>query len=158
MNASSSLRTATRFFLAAMLFSVLALAPAARASQAPVTTDADLVIPLADMSSEAVFYPVRIDGNLAEFFAVKAPDGTVRVVVNACQACGPAGFYQRGEYFVCSACNQQFHVTHLEKQQGGCNPLPVGQGNKRVEADRIVLAKDFVKKVTTSRFAKERRR
>ncbi len=157
MNASP-FRASTLAVLTAVLFSVLALGSIARASQAPVTTDADLVIPLADMSSEAVFYPVRIDGNLAEFFAVKAPDGTVRVVVNACQACGPAGFYQRGDYFVCSACNQQFHVTHLEKRQGGCNPLPVGQENKRVEADRIVLTKDFVKKVTTSRFAKERRR
>ncbi len=152
----SLLRVSGRVLLAAALFSVLASASAARAAQAPVTVDADLAIPLADMSSTAVFYPVRIGGGLAELFAVKAPDGTVRVVVNACQSCGPAGYYQEGEYFVCSACMQRFHVSQLEKRQGGCNPVPVGQANKRIEADRIVLTKEFLKKVTTSPFAKER--
>ncbi len=151
-----SLRPAAPAFLAALLFAVLAFSPAARAAQAPVTVDADLVIPLSAMSAEAVFYPVRVGGGLAELFAVKAPDGTVRVVVNACQSCGPAGYYQDGEYFVCSACEQRFHVSHLEKRQGGCNPVPVGQANKRVEADRIVLSLAFLKQVTASRFAKQR--
>ncbi len=154
---SPLLRAAAPAFLAALFVAVIAAAPVAQAAQAPVTTDTDLVIPLAAMSSNAVFYPVRLDGDLAEFFAVKAPDGTVRVVVNACQSCGPAGFYQEGEYFTCSACSQQFHVSVLEKRQGGCNPVPVGQANKRIEADRIILPKAFLKKVTTSRFARERR-
>lgn len=138
------------------LAAMVALASGAWASQAELTVDSDLVIPMADMTSTAVFYPVQIDRNLAEFFAVRAPDNSVRVVVNACQSCGPAGYDQNRDYFVCRSCGQRFHVSNLERQKGGCNPIPVGEQNKKIEGGNVVLVKDFLRKVTTSRFAKRR--
>jgi uncharacterized membrane protein len=145
---------APAFFCAAVFFS---FTPDAHAGQAPVVVDSDLVIPLKDMSSTAIFYPVEVGGVIAEFIAVKAPDGSIRVVVNACQSCGPAGFKQNRDNFTCSACGQSFHVTVLEKQRGGCNPIPVGAGNKRIDADNITLPLDFLKQVASSRYAKGRR-
>ena len=131
-------------------------APEACAGQRPMTIDSDLVIPLKDMSPIAIFYPVQIDGNIAEFFAVKAPDNTIRVVVNACQACGPAGFTQERDNFVCSACGQKFHVSTVERRKGGCNPIPVGDNNKKIGPDSITLELKFLRMVTTSRFAKKK--
>ena len=130
--------------------------PAAHAGQAAMTVDADLTIPLRDMSATAIFYPVQIDGDIAVFFAVKAPDNTIRVVVDACQTCGPAGFRQEGDYFACKSCDQKFHVDVLEKKKGGCNPIPVGDANKIAGNGSIILKKSFLKKVTTSKFAKNR--
>ncbi len=141
--------------LCAALFPVFA--SGARAAQAPIVVDADLAIPLRDLSSTAIFYPVQVNGVVAEFFAVRAPDGTVRIAVDACQACGPAGFTQIGEYFRCTACGQDFHVSVIERRKGGCNPIPVGDRNKRVEADRIVLPLAFLRQVAASRYAKGRR-
>ncbi len=143
-----------RAVLCAALF--VAALSVARAGQAPVTVDADLVIPLKDMSSTAIFYPVRVNGVLAEFFAVRAPDNTVRVVVNACQSCGPAGFTQIGDYFRCTACGQDFHVTVIEQRRGGCNPIPVGEKNKKLQQDAIVLPLAFLKQVAASRYARGR--
>lgn len=126
----------------------------AQAAQAELAVDRDVTIWQRDISATAVFYPFQIGNRRSEVFAVKAPDNTIRVVVNACQTCGPAGYFQEGDNFVCSACMQKFHVTHLEKRQGGCNPLPVGDANKKVGPDRIVLGRDFLKKVTDSKFGK----
>ncbi len=151
---SRPIRASAPILLRAACF--LAFASAALAGQARSVVDADIVIPLKDMSATAVFYSVEVKGRVAEFFAVKAPDNSVRVVVNACQSCGPAGFAQNGEYFTCTACGQDFHVTVLEKQKGGCNPIPVGDKNKRIEADRIVLPRAFLQQVTASRYAKGR--
>ncbi len=143
---------------ASVLLTVLALSvihgAQAQAGQAELAVDRDVTIWLRDMSATAVFYPFQIGKRKSEVFAVRAPDNTIRLVVNACQTCGPAGYYQEGENFVCSACGQKFHVTHLEKRQGGCNPLPVGNANKKIAADRIVLTRDFLKKVTDSKFGK----
>ena len=133
---------------------VITFAAEASAIQAEPAVDRDVTIWLRDISSTAVFYPFQIGNRRSEVFAVKAPDNTIRLVVNACQTCGPAGYRQEGEDFVCSACGQKFHVTHLEKRQGGCNPIPVGEGNKKIGPDRIVLTRDFLKKVADSKFGK----
>ena len=143
----------------AVLLSALALAaaiPEAGAGQAPLTVDADVNIILADLSATALFYPAQVNGNRAEFIAVRAPDNTYRVVINACQSCGDAGYNQQGENFVCKSCGQSFHVSNLEKQRGGCNPLPIPAKNKQVLADRIVLPREFVGQVAAY-YAKGRR-
>ena len=142
--------------LSGLIFLFL-LIPSAQARQAGLTVDSDLVIPVRDISATATFYPVQINGDIAVFFAVRAPDNSIRIVVDACQACGPAGFRQEGEYFACKSCEQKFHVSVLEKKQGGCNPIPVGDANKVIGADSIVLKKNFLQKVTTSKFAKSRK-
>ena len=140
-----AVRMAGAALLAAL--SMAAAAPTAAAGQAPLTVDADVVILLADLSGAAVFYPAQINGNRAEFIAVQAPDKSYRVVINACQSCGDAGYVQKGDNFVCKNCGQSFHVSALEKQKGGCNPLPIPAKNKQVLADRVILPREFVGQV-----------
>ncbi|MDR1108184.1 MAG: DUF2318 domain-containing protein, partial [Spirochaetaceae bacterium] len=79
----------------------------------PVIADQDLVIPVAEITENAVFYPVDIEGTRLEVLAVKAPDGTIRTAFNTCQVCYASGrgFYkQQGSLLVCQNCGNRFRM------------------------------------------------
>lgn len=110
------------------------------------TASKDLVIPVAELSGQARYYPVTIEGYRMQLFALVAPDKTVRVVFDACQSCGPAGFRQEKNSMVCTACKQGFEATVLEQQRGGCNPIPVGEKNRiRDPQGNIIVQYAFLK-------------
>jgi uncharacterized membrane protein len=132
-----------RFLAAIALFSAAAVFPAS-GGEAPAIDD-DLVIAKKELSGVARFYPVVIEGYAMEIIAVVAPDRTVRVVFNACQACGPAGYRQKGDSVICKACGNAFKISALERQRGGCNPIPVGEKNRREDGANIVVGKEFLK-------------
>ncbi|MDR2390667.1 MAG: DUF2318 domain-containing protein [Planctomycetota bacterium] len=129
---------ALAFLFAAAIF------PAAGGEAAVV--DGDLVIARKDLSNIARFYPVVIEGYTMEIIAVTAPDRTIRVVFNACQACGPAGYRQSGDSVICKACGNAFKLSVLERRRGGCNPIPVGEKNRRDDGANIVVAREFLKR------------
>jgi uncharacterized membrane protein len=113
----------------------------------PVITDKDLVIPIADVSENAVFYPVDIGGTRLEVIAVKAPDGTIRTAFNTCQVCygSGRGFYkQQGTVLVCQNCGNRFRMSQVEMRSGGCNPVPIFAQNKTVTAETITISKLFL--------------
>jgi uncharacterized membrane protein len=113
----------------------------------PAIVDKDLVIPLADISENAVFYPVDISGTRLEVIAVKAPDGTIRTAFNTCQVCygSGRGFYkQQGTVLVCQNCGNRFRMSQVEQRSGGCNPVPIFAQNKVVTATTITISKDYL--------------
>jgi uncharacterized membrane protein len=113
----------------------------------PAIADRDLVIPLADVTENAVFYPVDIEGTRLEVLAVKAPDGTIRTAFNTCQVCygSGRGFYkQQGTLLVCQNCGNRFRMSQVERRSGGCNPVPIFPANKTVTESAIVISKDFL--------------
>ncbi|MDR2864143.1 MAG: DUF2318 domain-containing protein [Spirochaetaceae bacterium] len=115
----------------------------------PVTTDKDLVIPIAEITSNATFYPVDIDGTRLEVIAVKAADGSIRTAFNTCQVCygSGRGFYkQDGTVLVCQNCGNRFRMNQVEVKSGGCNPVPIFPANKTVSADTITISKEFLTK------------
>ncbi|MDR2491289.1 MAG: DUF2318 domain-containing protein [Spirochaetaceae bacterium] len=112
----------------------------------PAISNKDLVIPIAELSENAVFYPVDIDGTRLEVIAVKAPDGTVRTAFNTCQICynSGRGFYkQQGTVLVCQNCGNRFRMNQVEVRSGGCNPVPIFPQNKTVTSTAIVISKAF---------------
>jgi uncharacterized membrane protein len=114
----------------------------------PVTADQDLVIPIAEVTEKAVFYPVDIEGTRMEVLAVKAPDGTIRTAFNACQVCYASGrgFYkQQGTVLVCQNCGSRFRMSQVEVRSGGCNPIPIFTNNKTVTDTVITIPLDFLK-------------
>jgi uncharacterized membrane protein len=134
---------------------VLAVAGAAMYAQAndglnvvkPVIADKDLVIPLAELTENAVFYPVDIGGTRIEVLAVKAPDGTIRTAFNTCQVCYSSGrgFYkQQGNVLVCQNCGNRFRMSQVEKRSGGCNPVPIFPDNKTVTGTSITISKEYL--------------
>jgi uncharacterized membrane protein len=115
----------------------------------PVITDADLVIPIAELSETALFYPVDIEGTRLEVIAVRAPDGTVRTAFNTCQVCYGSGrgyYKQQGNLLVCQNCGNRFRMSQVEVRSGGCNPVPIFPANKRVDEKNITIKKEFLAK------------
>jgi uncharacterized membrane protein len=114
----------------------------------PAVADRDLVIQVSEVTENALFYPVDIDGTRLEVLAVKAPDGTIRTAFNTCQVCYASGrgFYkQQGTVLVCQNCGNRFRMSQVETRSGGCNPVPVFPQNKTVTAQTITISRDFLR-------------
>ena len=114
----------------------------------PPIADRDLVIQTAEVTENAIFYPVDIEGVRLEILAVRAPDGTVRTAFNTCQVCygSGRGFYkQQGTVLVCQNCGNRFRMSQVETRSGGCNPVPIFAANKTVTDTAITISKDFLK-------------
>ncbi|MDR2618329.1 MAG: DUF2318 domain-containing protein [Treponema sp.] len=121
--------------------------PGALNTVKPSIADKDLVINIAELSGNAVFYPVDINGTRMEVLAVKAPDGTIRTAFNTCQVCYASGrgFYkQQGTVLVCQNCGNRFRMSQVEVRSGGCNPVPISKDNKTVTDTTITISKEFL--------------
>jgi uncharacterized membrane protein len=114
----------------------------------PVSADRDLVIQTAEVTENAIFYPVDIEGTRLEVLAVKAPDGTIRTAFNTCQVCYASGrgFYkQQGSVLVCQNCGNRFRMSQVGVRSGGCNPVPIPAAGKTVTDTSITISRDFLK-------------
>jgi uncharacterized membrane protein len=135
-----------------VLAAILALAGAAASAQQnvvkPVVANQDLVIQIADVTENAVFYPVDIEGTRLEVLAVKAPDGSIRTAFNTCQVCYASGrgyYKQQGTVLVCQNCGNRFRMSQVEVRSGGCNPIPIFAAHKTVTDTTITISKDLLK-------------
>jgi uncharacterized membrane protein len=84
-----------------------------------------------------------------EVIAVRASDGTIRTALNTCQVCyrSGRGFYKQvGEVLVCQNCGNRFKVDQVELVRGGCNPIPILEGEKSDLGDSILIPDAFLKK------------
>jgi uncharacterized membrane protein len=114
----------------------------------PPVTDRDLVIQIAEITENALFFPVDIEGMRMEVLAVKAPDGTIRTAFNTCQVCYASGrgfFVQTGTLLVCQNCGNRYRMSQVERQAGGCNPVPIFPANKTVTTETITISKEYLK-------------
>jgi len=114
----------------------------------PVIADRDLVIQIAEITENALFFPVDIDGVRMEVLAVKAPDGTIRTAFNTCQVCYASSrgyFVQTGTLLVCQNCGNRYRMSQVERQAGGCNPVPIFPENKTVKAETITVSRKFLR-------------
>lgn len=104
-----------------------------------------VTIPVAKLADgKARFYKFEDGGKEIAFFAVKAPDGSVRTAFDACDACyrDKKGYEQQGDKLNCKKCNQKFATNRLGPNvTGGCNPgyLPHQQngGTISIKADHL---------------------
>ena len=58
------------------------------------------------------------------FLLYKKPDGNIVSVADACQICGPVGFYIGSQGITCKMCASPL-VPQSMGQPGGCNPIPL---------------------------------
>lgn len=80
-------------------------------------------------------YAVITDGKEVRFLLFKKPDGKVVTVLDACQICGPVGFYKSGSQIICKNCSAPVNAQSIG-QPGGCNPIPL---KSSVDGDHIVV-------------------
>jgi uncharacterized membrane protein len=114
----------------------------------PAVADQDLVIPTAEITGNAIFYPVDIQGIRMEVIAVRAPDGTIRTAFNTCEVCYASGrgFYkQQGTVLVCQNCGNRFRMSQIGvSSRRGCNPVPILAANKTETPGGITISRDFL--------------
>jgi len=116
--------------------SVSALSPAT-----PVTfTGGSLSIPLSQVSDGDLHrFAAREARTDIRFLLYQKPDGKVVAIFDACQICGPVGFFKGANGLVCKNCSAPINGQSVGTP-GGCNPVPLrssADGNSIViqEAD-----------------------
>ena len=117
--------------------SVSALSPATEVA----FRDGQVSIPLAQVSDGDLHrFAARENGVEVRFWLYQKPDGKVATVFDACQICGPVGFYKGPNGVVCKNCaapinGQSVGIT------GGCNPIPL---RAEQTADTIIIRESDV--------------
>lgn len=108
----------------------------------------NLIIKVEDLSEDASFYPVEVDGTEMEVIAVKDAEGTIRTAFNTCQICYDSGngyYKQEDDKLVCQNCGNAFTMDQVGNTSGGCNPWPILDDDKTVTDDEIQISYDFLK-------------
>jgi high-affinity iron transporter len=101
--------------------SVSALSPATAAT----FTDGQVSIPLAQVSDGDLHrFAARENGVEVRFWLYQKPDGKVATVFDACQICGPVGFYKGPNGVICKNCAAPINGQSVG-MTGGCNPIPL---------------------------------
>jgi len=123
----------TSVYVTSFLFIVLVTAEfiyAKNASQLSPATPVSFVkgvasIPLSQVSDGDLHrFSVRENGTEIRFLLYQKPDGKVVAVFDACQICGPVGFFKGPNGLVCKNCAAPINPQSVGTP-GGCNPLPL---------------------------------
>ena len=82
-------------------------------------------IPLAQVADGDLHrFEAKENGTAVRFWLYKKPDGKVATVFDACQICGPVGFYKGPNGVVCKNCAAPINGQSVG-MTGGCNPIPL---------------------------------
>ncbi len=101
--------------------STTALSPAA----AVTLVGSQVTVPVAQIQDDQLHrYVVNVDGTDVRFLLFRKPDGNIVSVADACQICGPVGFYKSGDNIICKLCASPISAQSVG-QPGGCNPVPL---------------------------------
>ncbi len=109
----------TAQFIYAM--SATALSPAA-----PVTlTGSQVTVPVTQIQDDNLHrYVVHVGATDVRFLLYRKSDGKIVTVADACQICGPVGFYKNGNNIICKLCASPVNAQSIGIP-GGCNPIPL---------------------------------
>ncbi|MBV9437374.1 MAG: DUF2318 domain-containing protein [Acidobacteria bacterium] len=92
-------------------------------------TNGALEISVADVSDgELHRYTATLECKEVRFLLFRKPDGKIATVLDACQICGPVGFYKSGNQIICKNCSAPINPQSMG-QSGGCNPIPLKSTN-----------------------------
>jgi uncharacterized membrane protein len=98
-----------------------------------------VVIPLANVEDGHLhrFVYTAADGTEVRFIVIKKNEVAYGVGLDACDICGPTGYYERGDKeVICKLCDVVMN-TQTIGFKGGCNPVPlayaVSSGNMVIE-------------------------
>jgi len=93
-----------------------------------------VAVPTAQVNDDKLHrYGVKVDdgkGKLVEvrFLLFKKPNGMIVSVADACQICGPVGFYIGSQGIPCKMCASPLNAASMG-MAGGCNPIPLKSTN-----------------------------
>jgi FTR1 family protein len=139
----------TSVYVTSFLFILLVTAEfiyAKNASQLSPATPVNFVkgvatIPLSGVSDGDLHrFSAREGGTEIRFLLYQKPDGKVVAVFDACQICGPVGFFKGPNGLVCKNCAAPINPQSVGTP-GGCNPLPLQSASNG--ADIVIHESDL---------------
>lgn len=80
------------------------------------------------------------NGTAVRFIVIKKSETAYGVGLDACDICGPSGYYQRKEQVVCILCDVVMNISTIGFP-GGCNPVPLRFGIS--QGKMVILAEDL---------------
>ena len=78
---------------------------------------------LEDMHLHRYEYKAK-DGTMMRFILIKKSENSYGVCLDACEICGPSGYFERGDNVVCKLCDVVMNRGTIGFK-GGCNPIPI---------------------------------
>ena len=69
-------------------------------------------------------FSLEADGSTVRVIVIARPDKSLAVAFDACQICGPQGYYQKGPNVICRHCSSAIVIPSIGTR-GGCNPVPL---------------------------------
>ena len=112
----------------------------------------EVTLPAANINDDKLHrYGVKVEdgkGGLVEvrFLLFRKPDGNIVTVADACQICGPVGFYIGSEGITCKMCASPLNPASMG-QRGGCNPIPLQATNTN---GQITIAANDLRALATT--------
>src|SRR6267378_1726082 len=70
------------------------------------------------------------------FWVYQKPDGKIATLFDACEICGPVGFYKGPSGIVCKNCASPINPQSMG-MPGGCNPIPL---KAEVTGDAVIIS------------------
>jgi len=135
---------------------IYAKSSTALSATTPVTLVGDQVtVPANQITDDQLHrFGVHVDDGAGRspevrFLLFKKPDGNIVSVADACNICGPVGFYMGSQGITCKMCASPL-VPASMGQPGGCNPIPLK--STQANGEIIIAASDL--KALAPRFEK----
>ncbi len=82
------------------------------------------------------------NGTIVRFIIVKKGGAAYGVGLDACEICGPTGYYERDNQIVCKLCDVIMNKATIGFK-GGCNPVPL---EYKITGGRIVIPEPALEK------------
>jgi uncharacterized membrane protein len=102
----------------------------------------EIVIPLENVNDEHLhrFAHITSDGTEIRFIVIKKNEVAYGVGLDACDICGPTGYYERDDEVICKLCDVVMNKSTIGFK-GGCNPVPltytVSGGNMVIQIQHL---------------------
>ena len=80
-------------------------------------------------------FSAKENGTEIRFWLYQKPDGQIATVYDACEICGPVGFFKGPNGVVCKNCAAPINPQSVG-MSGGCNPIPL---KATVTSDAVII-------------------
>jgi FTR1 family protein len=96
-----------------------------------------LSIPVKQVSDGELHRFAANEGGLEiRFWLYQKPDGKIATLFDACEICGPVGFYKGAQGVICKNCAAPINPQSVG-MAGGCNPIPL---KAQVTGDAVIIS------------------
>jgi uncharacterized membrane protein len=76
------------------------------------------------------------------FIVIKKNESSYGVGLDACDICGPTGYYERKDQVICKLCDVVMNISTIGFK-GGCNPVPLAYS---LRSGTMVIAREDLEK------------